>query len=135
MHGDEVCRTLAAERADTRVLMLTAAGTASTTASTGLALGADDYLPKPFDFAELVARIRALARRTRPRAAAGAGHGDLTLDPPAAWRRAPAGGWTSARRISRVLEYLLAADGRSYRPRNCSNGSGTRRRPVHHHGR
>ena len=65
VHGDEVCRALVAGGADTRVLMLTAAGTVGDLVD-GLSLGADDYLPKPFAFAELVARIRALGRRARP---------------------------------------------------------------------
>ncbi len=63
VHGDEICRQLVAERSESRVLMLTAASTVRDRVD-GLGLGADDYLPKPFDFAELVARIRALARRT-----------------------------------------------------------------------
>src|ERR1019366_2087233 len=62
LHGDQVCQALAAERCPSRVLMLTAASTIADRVE-GLGLGADDYLPKPFDFAELVARIRALARR------------------------------------------------------------------------
>ena len=66
VHGDEICRKLAAERSTSRVLMLTAASTVKDRVD-GLGLGADDYLPKPFDFAELVARIRALTRRTQPR--------------------------------------------------------------------
>jgi DNA-binding response OmpR family regulator len=59
LHGDEVCRTLVAESSESRVLMLTASGTVKDRIE-GLGLGADDYLPKPFDFGELVARIRAL---------------------------------------------------------------------------
>jgi DNA-binding response OmpR family regulator len=62
LHGDELCRRLREEDADARVLMLTAASGPSQTAA-GLALGADDYLAKPFEFVELIARIRALARR------------------------------------------------------------------------
>src|ERR1700739_1890513 len=64
VHGDDVCRALAAGRAGSRVLMLTAARSVRERVE-GLDLGADDYLPKPFDFAELVARIQALARRPR----------------------------------------------------------------------
>src|SRR5580700_3370860 len=60
--GDDVCRAMAAGRSETRVLMLTAARSVQERVE-GLDLGADDYLPKPFDFAELVARIRALGRR------------------------------------------------------------------------
>ena len=62
-HGDEICRRLASQRDETRILMLTAASTVAARVH-GLGLGADDYLPKPFDFAELVARIRALGRRS-----------------------------------------------------------------------
>jgi DNA-binding response OmpR family regulator len=78
IHGDEVCRTLVAEGSESRVLMLTAAS-AVTDRVHGLSLGADDYLPKPFDISELVARIRALARR-RPSLAPTLIHGDLQLD-------------------------------------------------------
>src|SRR5271168_4214253 len=80
VHGDEVCRTLAAERSQSRVLMLTAASTVKERVD-GLGLGADDYLPKPFDFSELVARIRALGRRSTPAAPPTLEAGDLTLDP------------------------------------------------------
>ena len=62
VHGDEVCRRLAAGRAASRILMLTAAASLTDRVE-GLNLGADDYLAKPFDFAELTARVRALGRR------------------------------------------------------------------------
>ncbi len=65
LHGDKVCRTLADEGGRARVLMLTASGGIEDRVA-GLSLGADDYLPKPFAFAELVARIRALSRRAQP---------------------------------------------------------------------
>jgi len=80
VHGDEVCRRLAAGRAASRILMLTAAGSLTDRVE-GLNLGADDYLAKPFDFAELVARIRALARRSVPAVPPVLEHGDLTVDP------------------------------------------------------
>jgi len=79
-HGDEVCRKLVAEQSPSRILMLTAASTVSERV-TGLGLGADDYLPKPFDFAELVARIRALGRRPATSLPPVLERGDLTLDP------------------------------------------------------
>src|SRR5713101_4435711 len=63
--GDEVCTALVVSGADTRILMLTAA-TAVPQRVAGLGLGADDYLTKPFAFAELTARVRALGRRARP---------------------------------------------------------------------
>ena len=63
VHGDDVCRTLSSEQPRTKVLMLTAARSTDDLVE-GLALGADDYLSKPFRFAELVARLRALGRRT-----------------------------------------------------------------------
>jgi DNA-binding response OmpR family regulator len=80
VHGDDVCRTIVAERSDSRVLMLTAASTVKDRVD-GLGLGADDYLPKPFDFSELVARVRALGRRAAPATAPTLQSGDLVLDP------------------------------------------------------
>lgn len=79
LHGDEVCRTLVADGCGSRVLMLTAAGAIQDRVD-GLGLGADDYLPKPFAIAELIARIRALARRSRPPLPPALVHGDLRLD-------------------------------------------------------
>src|SRR5487761_1509129 len=78
-HGDEICRTLAAERCESRVLMLTAASTVKDRVE-GLGLGADDYLAKPFEFAELVPRVRAVSRRP-PTPPAELAYGDLSLDP------------------------------------------------------
>jgi DNA-binding response OmpR family regulator len=80
VHGDDVCRALVAEGAQSRVLMLTAAGTVGDRIE-GLDLGADDYLPKPFEFSELVARIRALVRRPGAALPPTLVSGDLTLDP------------------------------------------------------
>jgi DNA-binding response OmpR family regulator len=64
VHGDVVCRELAQAGARTRILLLTAAASVPERVA-GLGLGADDYLPKPFDYAELVARVQALARRSQ----------------------------------------------------------------------
>jgi len=110
-HGDEICRRLAAERAGTRILMLTAASTVATRVQ-GLGLGADDYLPKPFDFAELTARIRALARRSAAPLPPVLECGDISLDPS---RRVA---FRAGRRLDlspkefAVLECLLASAGR-----------------------
>ncbi|WP_204061168.1 response regulator transcription factor [Microbispora corallina] len=109
-HGDDVCRSLVASGYPARVLMLTAAATVDDKV-TGLGIGADDYLPKPFSFAELVARVRALDRRTTPALPPVLVHGDLRVDP--ATRVATRGG----RRLGlspkefAVLELLLAAGG------------------------
>lgn len=65
VHGDQICREIAGRGAAPRVLMLTASGDLSDRVE-GLDLGADDYLAKPFAFAELAARVRALGRRSRP---------------------------------------------------------------------
>jgi DNA-binding response OmpR family regulator len=80
VHGDDVCRTLRAELPDLKILMLTAARSTDQLVE-GLALGADDYLGKPFRFAELVARVHALSRRAgvaRPPVLA---RGDVEVDP------------------------------------------------------
>jgi DNA-binding response OmpR family regulator len=80
VHGDDICRQIIAERSGVRVLMLTAADTVKDRVD-GLGLGADDYLPKPFAFAELVARIRALARRVTAPLPPTLAYEDITLDP------------------------------------------------------
>ncbi|GIJ51443.1 DNA-binding response regulator [Virgisporangium aliadipatigenens] len=80
VHGDEVCRRIAAEHPHCRVIMLTAAATLHEKV-TGLSLGADDYLVKPFDFPELVARLRALGRRLTPARPPVLHHADITVDP------------------------------------------------------
>jgi DNA-binding response OmpR family regulator len=80
MHGDEVCRRLSDGDGETKVLMLTAADEPEDIVD-GLTLGADDYLPKPFEWKELVARIRALARRAGRARPAVLRRGDLELDP------------------------------------------------------
>ncbi len=80
VQGDAVCRAMVSSASPTRVLMLTAASTVRERVD-GLGLGADDYLSKPFDFAELVARIRALARRPSLSLPPTLERGQLTLDP------------------------------------------------------
>jgi DNA-binding response OmpR family regulator len=107
VHGDRVCRTLAG--GGPRILMLTAAVGVDDRVD-GLELGADDYLGKPFAFPELVARVRALARRA-PSAPPVLRHGDLTVD--RARHRAARGGQSLSltRKEFGILELLLAADG------------------------
>jgi DNA-binding response OmpR family regulator len=111
LHGDQVCRAIVADGRPSRVLMLTAAATVGARVQ-GLGLGADDYLPKPFAFAELVARIRALGRRAGPPLPPILEHGDLRLDP--GLRVATRGGarLALAPKEFAVLEVLLAAQGR-----------------------
>ncbi|MGW2158807.1 response regulator transcription factor [Nonomuraea sp. NPDC001699] len=106
VHGDEVCRRLAADRSPGRILMLTAAGGLGDLVD-GLGMGADDYLAKPFDFVELIARVRALGRRSAPPTPPVLRHGDIRLDPAGraafrAGRRLP----LSAKEFA-VLEHLL----------------------------
>ena len=109
LHGDEVCRALQDDRSDARILMLTAAATINDRVE-GLNLGADDYLPKPFAFEELVARVIALARRA-PTGPPVLTRGDLTLD--RARRLATRAGQELplTRKELGVLEVLLDADG------------------------
>ncbi len=105
------CRRLAAGRSPSRILMLTAAGSLTDRVD-GLGMGADDYLAKPFDFPELTARVRALARRAAVPLPPLLAHGDIRLDP--AGRTAFRAGQRlalSAKEFA-VLEYLLACAGR-----------------------
>jgi len=109
VHGDAVCATLAGTASQARILMLTAATTVSDRVD-GLNLGADDYLTKPFAFAELVARVRALGRRA-PAASPLTIRGELVFD--RARRRASRAGrpLSLTRKELAVLEELLVADG------------------------
>jgi two-component system response regulator VanR len=110
IHGDEVCRRLSGDERETKVLMLTAADSLDDVVD-GLTLGADDYLPKPFEWKELVARIRALARRAGRARPAVLRSGDLELDP--ARHRATRAGQELdlTPKEFGVLEALMAADG------------------------
>jgi DNA-binding response OmpR family regulator len=111
VHGDQVCKAVIASGSQTRVLMLTAASTIRDRVE-GLELGADDYLPKPFEFPELVARVRALGRRAVAALPPTLARGDVSLDPA---RRVA---FRGQRRLSltpkefSLLECLLAAEGR-----------------------
>jgi DNA-binding response OmpR family regulator len=112
LHGDQVCAELIAAGCRSRVLMLTAAA-ANEDLVEGLGLGADDYLPKPFDFPVLIARIGALARRAHPAVPPVLRHADLVVD--TARRRASRGGRElelSPKEFG-VLELLLASSGRA----------------------
>jgi DNA-binding response OmpR family regulator len=80
VHGDDVCREVVASGAQVRVLMLTVSTTVAERVA-GLTLGADDYLAKPFAFAELVARVRALGRRSRPATPPVLSRSGVRLDP------------------------------------------------------
>jgi len=111
LHGDDVCRELVERRNVARILMLTAAGTLDDRV-TGLALGADDYLSKPFALRELVARIHALSRRVaRPRPPVLRRDG-LELDTAAREVRRGEARIDLGRKEFGVLEVLLEADGR-----------------------
>lgn len=110
LHGDEVCRRVVHQRLLTRVLMLTASGTVRDRVA-GLGLGADDYLTKPFAYDELLARVLALGRRTRPALPPVIERAGLVLD--TARRQASREGrhLTLSRKEFAVLEALLRAEG------------------------
>lgn len=110
VHGDEVARTVVSKHPQVRVLMLTAAARLGDKV-TGLELGADDYLAKPFDFPELVARLRALYRRVQPAQKPELSFADVTLDTnrrlaTRAGRELP----LTVKELA-VLELLMKADG------------------------
>ena len=111
LHGDDVCAELVAAGCRSRVLMLTAAAAMEDLVD-GLGIGADDYLPKPFDFPVLVARIGALMRRAQPAIPPLLRHGDLVVD--TGQRRAFRGNrrLELAPKEFGVLELLLASQGR-----------------------
>ena len=111
VHGDEVCRRIVSGQSGSRILMLTAASSVKERVD-GLGLGADDYLPKPFDFAEMVARVQALGRRPGAAQTGRLGYADLSLDP--LTRVATRAGRRLALRPKEfaVLECLLVAQGK-----------------------
>ena len=127
VHGDEVCRRLVAKGSESRILMLTAARSVADRVE-GLGLGADDYLPKPFDFSELVARIRALGRRSHPALPPTLTYGDLRLD---SARHVASQGRAATRpqsqRVRRARAACSAPAGRSSLRRRSSSVSGTSR--------
>ena len=108
--GLAVCRALRARDVPTPILMLTARDSVADRVS-GLSTGADDYLTKPFAFAELLARIKALLRRSRVTQSPVLRVGDLTLDP--ARRRAARGGVpiTLTPKEYAILEVLMRSSG------------------------
>jgi DNA-binding response OmpR family regulator len=110
LHGDQVCKELVGQGCRSRVLMLTAARTIEERVD-GLSLGADDYLPKPFAFAELVARIRALARRAQPASPPVLVRGGLRLDPRLRVVLREGRRLSLTSKEMAVLELLMAADG------------------------
>src|SRR5487761_1248601 len=111
VHGDDVCRALAAERSASRILMLTAARSVRDRVE-GLGLGADDYLPKPFDFTEMVARVQALARRPGAPKPEHLGYRDLSLDSERRLADRAGRRLTLSPKEFAVLECLLVAEGR-----------------------
>jgi DNA-binding response OmpR family regulator len=111
VHGDDVCRELVRRENMARILMLTAAGSIKDRV-TGLDLGADDYLPKPFALSELVARIRALGRRAVPALSPILESGDITLDPAKHVAQRNSRDLNFTKKEFGVLEVLLSAEGR-----------------------
>jgi DNA-binding response OmpR family regulator len=109
LHGDELCEQIVNSQCPSRILMLTAAGQVEDRVE-GLNLGADDYLAKPFDFSELVARVRALGRRA-PSTPPVLTRGDLVVD--RARRAVTRAGLPVplARKELGILEVLMSADG------------------------
>jgi DNA-binding response OmpR family regulator len=115
LHGDDVCRELTASQPATKVLMLTAARSTDSLVE-GLALGADDYLPKPFRFAELVARLRALGRRRGEALPPVLSAGEVELDPGRRTAMRAGVPLDLAPKEFAVLEALLAARGQVVSP-------------------
>jgi DNA-binding response OmpR family regulator len=111
VHGDDVCRELVRRECLARILMLTAAGSIKDRV-TGLDLGADDYLPKPFALSELVARIRALGRRAVTAVPPVLERGEIVLDPAKHMAQRAGRDLNLTKKEFGVLEVLLSAEGR-----------------------
>ena len=111
VHGDDVCRELLANECGAKILMLTASGELEQRVD-GLNLGADDYLPKPFAFKELVARIRALARRSSAAFPPVIERGGVVVDPGRIQATRDGRSLRLTPKELAVLELLLRADGR-----------------------
>ena len=110
VHGDQVCQYIVAADGEARVLMLTAAGGIRDRVD-GLGIGADDYLTKPFAFAELVARVQALGRRARPALPPVMQRAGLVLDTPRHQVSRDGTFLSLAPKEYAVLEVLLRAEG------------------------
>ncbi|MBM0205092.1 response regulator transcription factor [Micromonospora sp. PSH03] len=110
VHGDDVCRAIVDAGGETRVLMLTASAAVRERVA-GLALGADDYLTKPFALVELSARVHALTRRSRPAAPPTLRRAGIQLDPARHEVRRDDRHVALSRKEFAVLAELLRADG------------------------
>ncbi|GAB4103927.1 response regulator transcription factor [Micromonospora taraxaci] len=110
VHGDDVCRAIVDAGGQTRVLMLTASAAVRERVA-GLALGADDYLTKPFALVELSARVHALTRRSRPAAPPTLRRAGIQLDPARHEVRRDDRHVALSRKEFAVLAELLRADG------------------------
>jgi DNA-binding response OmpR family regulator len=110
VHGDEICRRMVEAGVGARILMLTAS-TAVDDRVGGLHLGADDYLGKPFAFSELVARVRALARRPAAGRPPVLRRHDVVLDVASSEVTRGDRSLSLTRKELGVLEVLLTADG------------------------
>jgi DNA-binding response OmpR family regulator len=110
VHGDDVCRQLLKQDSSARILMLTASGELEQRVD-GLTLGADDYLPKPFAFSELVARVRALSRRQAHLSPPVMSRAGIVLDSGKLVASRDGRALKLTRKEFAVLEHLLRADG------------------------
>ncbi|WP_344900659.1 response regulator transcription factor [Actinomadura meridiana] len=110
VHGDDVCKQLVSQRYPARIIMLTAAGELDDRVE-GLSIGADDYLAKPFAFAELIARVRALGRRAAAPLPPVLERAGITLDPSRREVARDGRPVELTRKEFAVLEVLLSGDG------------------------